>query len=109
MNPETVRNYFDNPRVVADYAAAAEGVGLWNSERKVFEEFIPRGARIIEFGCGAGRIALGLWELGYRDIAATDFAPNMAAGRKSGRSRSTPPTQIFRRNPSARRYSDSTG
>ena len=35
MNPETVRNYFDNPRVVADYAAAAEGVGLWNSERKV--------------------------------------------------------------------------
>ena len=82
MNPETVRNSFDYPRVVADYAAAAEGVGLWNSERKVFEEFIPRGARIIEFGCGAGRIALGLWELGYRDIAATDFAPNMAEAAK---------------------------
>ncbi len=82
MNPETVRSYFDNPRVVADYAAAAESVGLWNSEKLVFEEFVPRKARIIEFGCGAGRISLGLWELGYRDVTATDFAPNMAEAAK---------------------------
>ena len=60
MNPETVKNYFDNPLVVADYASAAENVGLWNSERIVFEKYIPKSSKIIEFGCGAGRISLGL-------------------------------------------------
>ena len=53
MNPETVKNYFDNPLVVADYAYAAENVGLWNSERIVFEKYIPKSSKIIEFGCGA--------------------------------------------------------
>ena len=77
MNPETVKNYFDNPLVVADYAYAAENVGLWNSERIVFEKYIPKSSKIIEFGCGAGRISLGLSALGYGNITATDFAPKM--------------------------------
>ena len=77
MNPETVKNYFDNPLVVADYASAAENVGLWNSERIVFEKYIPKSSKIIEFGCGAGRISLGLSALGYGNITATDFAPKM--------------------------------
>lgn len=77
MNPETVKNYFDNPLVVADYASAAENVGLWNSERIVFEKYIPKSSKIIEFGCGAGRISLGLNALGYGNLTATDFAPKM--------------------------------
>ena len=48
MNPETVKNYFDNPLVVADYASAAENVGLWNSERIVFEKYIPKSSKIID-------------------------------------------------------------
>ena len=45
MNPETVKNYFDNPLVVADYAYAAENVGLWNSERIVFESIFPKALK----------------------------------------------------------------
>lgn len=77
MNPDTIKNYFDKPQVVADYAAAAENVGLWNSEKKIFFSKIGKEEKILELGCGAGRISLGLWENGYRDITATDFAPNM--------------------------------
>ena len=59
MNPGTVKNYFDNPLVVADYASAAENVGLWNSERIAFEKYIPKSSKIIEFGCGAGQMIKG--------------------------------------------------
>ena len=82
MNPDTIKNYFDKPQVVADYAAAAENVGLWNSERKIFFSKIGKEEKILELGCGAGRISLGLWENGYRDITATDFAPNMVAAAR---------------------------
>lgn len=82
MNPETVKNYFDNPLVVADYAYAAENVGLWNSERIVFEKYIPKSSKIIEFGCGAGRISLGLSALGYGNITATRFRPQNGRSRR---------------------------
>ena len=32
---------------------------------------------LLELGCGAGRIAIGLYELGYRNLLATDYARNM--------------------------------
>ena len=77
MDPEFVKKYFDQPRVVADYLEAAENVGLWESEKIVFGKYISRASRILELGCGAGRIALGMWEMGYSDITATDFSPLM--------------------------------
>jgi len=77
MDASTVRKYFENPRVVSDYAAAAENVGLWESEKKVFFEYIPKDARVLELGCGAGRVSIGLSQAGYADITATDFSPAM--------------------------------
>lgn len=69
--------YFSNPDIVLDYARAAVSVGLWDSEKILFEKYISRNAEILELGCGAGRAAFGLAHLGYTKITATDFAPPM--------------------------------
>lgn len=80
MNPEkisagTVRDDFNDPVSVVHYTRAAHFLGLWASERILIERFFPdRSARLLEAGCGAGRVSLGLWHLGYRRITAFDFA-----------------------------------
>ena len=83
MDSKTVKDYFSIPAVVSDYLEAAEKVGLWASEKIVIEKFVPKTARILELGCGAGRIAHGLCALGYTDILATDFSENMVRAAQS--------------------------
>ncbi|MEO5960755.1 MAG: class I SAM-dependent methyltransferase [Opitutaceae bacterium] len=70
-----VRADFDDLPAVLHYTRAAHSLGLWESERMLIERFFPdRAAPLLEAGCGAGRVTLGLWELGYRRIVAFDFA-----------------------------------
>lgn len=83
MKSETVKNYFEKTQVVADYAAAAENVGLWESERKIICEFVAPEEKVLELGCGAGRISLGLWKLGFSNLLATDFAENMVLAARA--------------------------
>lgn len=60
------------------YTRAAHELGLWASERALIERFFPdRDARLLEAGCGAGRVTLGLWSLGYRHLTAFDFAEEL--------------------------------
>lgn len=71
----TVRADFNDLPAVLHYARAAHGLGLWASERQLIERFFPRReSHLLEAGCGAGRVTLGLWALGYRRITAFDFA-----------------------------------
>lgn len=83
MNPDKVKEYFSQSSVVCDYARAVFDVGLWESEKILALEHIEKSFRILELGCGAGRISLGLWGLGYRDICATDFSPTMVEVAKN--------------------------
>ena len=69
--------FFSHPENVLDYARAAINVGLWESEKTLFERFVARGATILELGAGAGRVSLGLARSGYSQITVTDFAPPM--------------------------------
>ena len=72
---ETVRADFNAPMAVIHYTRAAHFLGLWASERILVERFFPqRTARLLEAGCGAGRVTLGLWHLGYRNLSAFDNA-----------------------------------
>jgi SAM-dependent methyltransferase len=72
---ETVRADFDDLPAVLYYTRAAHELGLWTSERKLIERFFTDpSAPLIEAGCGAGRVTLGLWSLGYRNLTAFDFA-----------------------------------
>ena len=69
--------YFSDPSVVLDYARAAVNVGLWASEKALFEKYLSKNATILELGCGAGRVAFGLAKLGYSDLFADSLTSGM--------------------------------
>lgn len=78
ITSDTVRGDFNDPIAVVHYARAAHSLGLWKSERLLIERFFSdTTARLLEAGCGAGRVTLGLWELGYRNLTAFDFAEEL--------------------------------
>ena len=78
ITSDTVRGDFNDPIAVVHYARAAHSLGLWKSERLLIERFFPNStAHLLEAGCGAGRVTLGLWELGYRNLTAFDFAEEL--------------------------------
>jgi len=75
---ETVRADFNAINTVLHYARAAHFIGLWKSELALIERYFPdKGAHLLEAGCGAGRVAVGLWHQGYRNIIAFDFASEL--------------------------------
>lgn len=74
----TVRDDFNAISTVLHYTRAAHFIGLWKSEVALIERYFPdKTARLLEAGCGAGRVAVGLWHQGYRDITAFDFAAEL--------------------------------
>lgn len=83
MDGKTVLKYFDADGVVRHYIDAAAKIGLWRSEEKIFTRVFSTQDSILELGCGAGRIAIGLHELGYKNILATDYSrPMVTAARE---------------------------
>jgi len=75
ITTETVREDFNDILAVLYYTRAAHFLGLWESERLLVERFFPdKTLPLLEGGCGAGRVTLGLWHMGYRQITAFDFA-----------------------------------
>jgi SAM-dependent methyltransferase len=84
ISAETVRADFNDLLAVIHYTRAAHELGLWESERVLIERTFPdRAARLLEAGCGAGRVAIGLWGLGYRDLTAFDFADELVDQARS--------------------------
>lgn len=74
---EAIQTYFNSDAVVEHYADATRRFGLWASEEKIFTRLFKVDNTLLELGCGAGRIAMGLHELGYRHIMAIDYARAM--------------------------------
>jgi ubiquinone/menaquinone biosynthesis C-methylase UbiE len=78
ISAETVRADFNDLTAVVHYTRAAHTLGLWASERALIKRFFPDPSMsILEAGCGAGRVTLGLWALGYRNLTAFDFAEEL--------------------------------
>ena len=74
----TVRDDFNAINAVLHYTRAAHFVGLWKSELALIAKYFPDpSARLLEAGCGAGRVAVGLWHQGYRDVTGFDFASEL--------------------------------
>ncbi len=78
ISAETVQADFNEPTAVVHYARAAHFLGLWKSERILIERFFPdRALSLLEAGCGAGRVTVGLWDMGFRDLTGFDFAQEL--------------------------------
>lgn len=78
ISTHTVRADFNDINTVIHYARASHFLGLWKSEALMIERFFPKKqARLLEAGCGAGRVTIGLWELGYQNLTAFDFAEEL--------------------------------
>ncbi|MEV0586508.1 class I SAM-dependent methyltransferase [Nonomuraea sp. NPDC050310] len=46
---------------------------------------VDRGARVLDYGCGYGRVVAELGEHGFRDVSGVDISPALVArGRKDG-------------------------
>lgn len=84
IDSATVRADFNDLLAVVHYTRAAHELGLWRSERTLIERFFAdRTAALLEAGCGAGRVTLGLWQLGYRQLTAFDFAEELVDQARS--------------------------
>lgn len=78
ISSATVRADFNDVRAVVHYTRAAHRLGLWTSEEVMINRHFPdKTARLLEAGCGAGRIAMALWERGYQNLTAFDFAEEL--------------------------------
>lgn len=80
MDDATLQFYRDNARSYADWAKAP-------SARLVrFMGLLPKGAEVLELGCGAGNHSAVMWEAGF-SVHSTDGSPEMAevASRRLGR------------------------
>jgi ubiquinone/menaquinone biosynthesis C-methylase UbiE len=73
----TVRSYYRDPVAVRHYVDAATRLGLWASEETVLTKVFDQKETLLDCGCGAGRIAFGLWELGFRHLLGFDFSREM--------------------------------
>jgi len=74
----TVCDDFNDPVAVIHYARAAHHLGLRASARTLIERyFTDPTSPLLEAGCGAGRATLGLWDAGYQNLTAFDFATEL--------------------------------
>jgi SAM-dependent methyltransferase len=67
-----IRQSYEDPRVVTRYAT----VGLWPAEESLVLDYIPDDAKVLDLGCGGGRTAVALAELGL-DVVGIDISEAM--------------------------------
>lgn len=77
MDMNQIKSFYQKSEIVDHYASAAINIGLWISEEKIFTRVFKGEETILELGCGAGRIAMGLYELGYQKILGIDYSREM--------------------------------
>lgn len=77
IDAAAVRAYFEDERVVDHYRRATANIGLWKSEEILFTRQFACEDRILDLGCGTGRIAIGLAELGYTHVLGIEVSRAM--------------------------------
>lgn len=55
----------------------ADSIGLWKAEQTLIDKYFKKSGSILDVGCGAGRVSLGLAELGYKTILGIDISAAM--------------------------------
>jgi ubiquinone/menaquinone biosynthesis C-methylase UbiE len=85
LTTEDVAELCGAPDFVGHYREALYRIGLWRSEEILIEQLFSEEDRLLDLGCGAGRVAFGLWRNGYHKVEGVDVCPQMIlAAREYG-------------------------
>jgi ubiquinone/menaquinone biosynthesis C-methylase UbiE len=77
MNMDELRTRYRDEAEVRRAVTAAVDEGLSADEAKAARALFAAEDAVLDVGSGAGRVALGLWELGYRGVLGVDFSRDM--------------------------------
>lgn len=80
---DNMHTFYNDPAELKKWAEALPQQGLFPTELAlVYEAFVPNG-RVLDLGCGGGREAFGLAELGFR-VTAVDYLPVFVEACRQG-------------------------
>ncbi len=74
---EFIKTEYNSDLLVSEYLRKHRQEGLKQSEIKIFEHYIEKNNKVLDIGCGVGRISFGLYKMGYKNVCGCDIAPNM--------------------------------
>lgn len=77
-----VRESWEDADHASDYVAAVTTIGLWETEQKLIDRFLPRDGAVLDIGCGAGRTTFGMYEAGYQCLTGYDLSTTMIAAAR---------------------------
>jgi len=60
-----------------NYIKLTKEIGLWESEKYVFNKYINKTDNILDLGCGTGRTTFALNRLNFTNITGVDITPEM--------------------------------
>lgn len=72
----------NSEKLSIEYTELNDWWGLWNSEKETILEYCSYSDNILDIGCGAGRVCIGMHDLGYKNITAIDIDENMISQAK---------------------------
>ena len=71
------KDFYDQDYNINRYGEAVDEVGLWKSEKIIFNKYINKDNKILDLGCGAGRTTINLYKSGYKNIIGLDLSTNL--------------------------------
>lgn len=71
------KDFYDQVYNIKRYGEAVDEVGLWKSEKIIFNKYINKDNKILDLGCGAGRTTINLYKSGYKNIIGLDLSTNL--------------------------------
>lgn len=73
------KDFYDQDCNIKRYGEAIDEVGLWESEKIIFDKYINKDDTILDIGCGAGRTTINLYKRGYKNIIGLDLSTSLIA------------------------------
>lgn len=77
VNLEFVQHAFAGNRTLVEYISATIKIGLWESEKIIYNKYLKKDNNIIDIGCGTGRATFGLFNQGFKNIVGLDISKEM--------------------------------
>ncbi len=75
IQSEFIKNQYRSG--IESYANFTKEVGLWDSEKYVFQKYLKKSDKILDLGCGTGRTTFPLNQIGFNNIIGVDLTPEM--------------------------------